>query len=544
VTEYSPADKARLREIQNLARAGELPRAADLSKQALASGIQHAFLYSVIAMQLEGEGKIEEAAATLRLGLSHFADDVGCLHALGLCLLRLEQPEAAQPLFERVTSLREDFAPALVGLGQAFEASGSMHAAESRYRRALVLQPGNIMAEAGLASVLGRRGEHAEAHALALKVLAAEPNYPQAAMIAAEAEIALRRPADAERRMLALAQDARVNAVERSLAFSILGDALDRQGRAADAFAAYAESNEMRRIHYAPVHGTGQGTLAYARELLAWFREHPASDLLPVVPPEVSESPAIGHAFLLGFPRSGTTLLEQVLARHPLVAALEERETLHDSVLEFMRTPAGLARLGLATEADLVPFRRAYWKRVSDAGVVANRKVFVDKHPLNGLKLPLITRLFPEARILLAIRDPRDVVLSCFRRRFRMSAPYYELLSLQGAAALYDAVMQLTRELTEQMQLRVHVVRMERVIEDFEAEVGAVCAFLNIEWSDRMREFAAGARERGVATASGAQLARGLNSAGVGEWRRYRAELEPVLPTLNGWAAHFGYEKD
>ena len=158
MTDYSLAEQARLREIQNLARAGELPRAADLSKQALAAGIQHAFLYSVIAMQLEGEGKVEDAAATLRLGLTHFGDDIGCLHALGLCLLRLEQPEAAQPLFERVTELREDFAPAFVGLGQAFEASGSMHAAESRYRRALALQPGNLMAEAGLASVLGRRG--------------------------------------------------------------------------------------------------------------------------------------------------------------------------------------------------------------------------------------------------------------------------------------------------------------------------------------------------------------------------------------------------
>jgi tetratricopeptide (TPR) repeat protein len=544
VTELTSAERAQLREIQGLAKSGDLPRAAVLSRQALADGIRHAFLYSVVAAHLEADGRIEDAAATLRQGLERFPDDVGCLHALGLSLLRLEDPESAQPLFERVTELLPDFAPAYIGLGQALEAGGSMHAAESRYRRALALQPGNIMAEAGLASVLGRRGDHDEAHALAERVLATEPNYPQAAMVAAEAEVALRRPADAECRMTALSKDTRVNAVERALALSILGDARDRQDQAADAFAAYTESNELRRVHYARDFGAGQGTLAYARDLLAWFREHPARDLMPVLPPEVSDSPAIGHAFLLGFPRSGTTLLEQVLARHPLVAALEERETLQDSVREFMRTPADLARLGLASETDLAPFRRLYWKRVGDAGVVANRKVFVDKHPLNGLKLPLITRLFPEARVLLAIRDPRDVVLSCFRRRFRMSAPYYELLSLQGAAELYDSVMQLTRELTDQMQLRVHVVRMERLIQNFEAEVGGVCAFLNIEWSDRMREFAEGARERGVATASGAQLSRGLSSAGVGEWRRYRAQLAPVLPTLNRWAAHFGYEND
>ncbi len=224
--------------------------------------------------------------------------------------------------------------------------------------------------------------------------------------------------------------------VERSLALSVLGDALDRQDRAAEAFAAYTESNQLRRKHYAPVYSGSQGTLAYAQSLLQWFRQHPARDLLAVLPPEVSDSPAIGHAFLLGFPRSGTTLLEQVLASHPRVVALEERETLQDAVSAFMKSPSDLARLGLTTEAELVPYRRQYWQRVADASVTANGKVFIDKHPLNGLKLPLIARLFPEARILLALRDPRDVVLSCFRRRFRMSAPYYEMLTLETAAAL------------------------------------------------------------------------------------------------------------
>jgi len=282
--------------------------------------------------------------------------------------------------------------------------------------------------------------------------------------------------------------------------------------------------------------------LNYARGLRQWLRQHPARDLLAVLPPEVSDSPAIGHAFLIGFPRSGTTLLEQVLACHPLVASLEERETLQDAVSAFMKSPSDLARLGLTPEADMNPYRRKYWQRVTEASVTPNGKLFLDKHPLNGLKLPLIARLFPEAKILLAIRDPRDVVLSCFRRRFRMSAPYFEMLTLETAAAFYDCVMEITHELIEQLQLRVHVVQLERLIARFENEVGSVCTFLELSWNDRMLDFAAGARERGVATASGAQLSKGLNAGGVGEWRRYREQLAPVLPTLDKWAARFGYE--
>jgi hypothetical protein len=329
--------------------------------------------------------------------------------------------------------------------------------------------------------------------------------------------------------------------VERSLAWSVLGDALDRQDRTAEAFAAYVESNQLRRVHYAPTFGAEQGTLAYARSLRQWFQGFPAEDLLPVLPPEVAESTSVRHGFLIGFPRSGTTLLEQVIGAHPYVVTLEERETLRDSVAAFMKKPADLSRLGLASEAELEPFRRSYWRRVGEAGVIADGNLFIDKHPFNGLKLPLIARLFPGARILLAIRDPRDVVLSCFRRRFRMSAPYYEFLTLESAAGLYDCVMQITHDLIERLRLPVHVVRMERLIGQFEQEARSVCAFLKIGWSDQMREFASSARARGVATASGAQISRGLNAGGVGEWRRYRAQLAPVLTTLDRWVERYGY---
>jgi tetratricopeptide (TPR) repeat protein len=533
----------RLRAVKSALQSSGVDAAATLAEGALAAGLAHPFLLNVVALKHEADGRLSDAAATLRRGLELAADDVGCLHALGLVALRLEEPDEARACFEKVVELKREFAPAHVGLGQALEAIGLLTAAEARFQRALTLAPDNLLAEAGLAAILGRRGEHAAARSRALRVLAAQPNYPPAAMVAAEADIALGEAVRAENTLRVLLADTRLSAVERSLGLSVLGDALDRQRREADAFGAYAESNRVRREHYAPAFGE-RGTLQYANDLRAWLRVHPASDLLSVLPPEAAPSPARGHVFLIGFPRSGTTLLEQVLAAHPFVAALEERETLIDGVREFMRTPADLARLGLASEADLAPLRDSYWRRVADAGVVVRGNVFVDKHPLNGLKLPLIGRLFPDARILIALRDPRDVVWSCFRRRFRMSAPYYELLTLAGAAGLYDAVMDITQDLIPALQLRAHPLHLERLVADFDGEVGSVCDFLDIDFSPQMREFAARSRERGVATASGAQIARGLNAGGAGEWRRYRAQLAPVLPLLAPWVARFGYAAD
>jgi tetratricopeptide (TPR) repeat protein len=539
----TPEVRDRLRAVRTTLQTGDVTGAAAAAVRLIGEGVNHPFLCNTIAMELEARGQLTEAETRLREGLALDANDVGSLHALGLLLLRRERPDEARVLFERVVELHPDFAPAHAALGQALEAVAELGAAEASYAAALARDSNNLLARAGLASVYGRRGDRAAARKLGAEVLAAEPNYPPAAMLVAEAEIADGDTAQARARLHALLEDPRLTPVERSLAFSTLGDALDRERRSAEAFDAYRDSNDMRRAYYAAEFG-GPGTLDYARELRDWLRANGARDLLTVVPPEVTNSPANGHAFLIGFPRSGTTLLEQILAGHPRVKALEERDTLVDSVRAFMRSPGDLARLGLSGDAELAPLREAYWRRVSEAGVFVNRNLFIDKHPLNGLKLPLIARLFPEARILLALRDPRDVIWSCYRRRFRMNAPMYELLSLETAAALYDAVMEITQILIRDLELRVHRVQLERLVADFDNEARAVCAFLDLPWDEKMRDFAATARARGVATPSGAQVVRGLNSGGVGEWRRYREQLAPVLPVLAPWVERFGYEPD
>jgi hypothetical protein len=253
---------------------------------------------------------------------------------------------------------------------------------------------------------------------------------------------------------------------------------------------------------------------------------------------------ARGHVFLLGFPRSGTTLLEVILEGHPDVVSLEEKESLIDSVNEFMRRPEDLERLYRVTPAVLESLRAAYWRRVAGEGVDVAGKMFVDKYPFNTLKLPLIARLFPEAKILFACRDPRDIVLSCFRHRFKMNAPIYELLSIEGAARYYDAVMQLLIRLTSALTLEPCLVRHEDLVTEFAREMKRICTFLGLEWTPAMGDFALRTKGRAVLTPSTAQLVRGLSTEGLGQWRRYRAQLALVLPTLEPWVKRFYYDPD
>jgi hypothetical protein len=168
--------------------------------------------------------------------------------------------------------------------------------------------------------------------------------------------------------------------------------------------------------------------------------------------------------------------------------------------------------------------------------------VFVDKHPLNTLKLPLIARLFPAAKILFACRDPRDIVLSCFRHRFRMSAPIFELLTIDGAARYYDAVMQLLVRLTSLLAFDVCLVRHEDVVTEFAREMKRVCDFLALQWAPAMGDFALRTQQRPVLTPSTAQLVRGLSTEGIGQWRRYRSQLAPVQSILAPWVKRFYYD--
>jgi hypothetical protein len=223
------------------------------------------------------------------------------------------------------------------------------------------------------------------------------------------------------------------------------------------------------------------------------------------------------------------------------VVTLEEQEALAEGVRRFLREPSDLTALARASEADLDAVRAAYWKDVRAAGCEPAGKVFIDRYPLNTLKLPLIARLFPDAKILFAVRDPRDVVWSCYRRRFQMSSPMYQFLTLDGAAAFYDATFAMKARLDEVLPLDQHVIRHEDLLADFEGEMRAICGFIGVEWREAMRDVAARTADRAIATPSTAQLARGLNSDGAGAWRRYAGPMGPALPILKPWIERFGY---
>ncbi|HLZ76815.1 tetratricopeptide repeat-containing sulfotransferase family protein [Phenylobacterium sp.] len=530
-------------EIRAAVDARNYDLASQLAERAVAAGVEHPVIFNLAALKCEQEQRFDDAVALLERAVALAPNDAAARNALGLTLNRLERHAEALAQFDRAVAAAPTFDGAHTARGGALEALGRLTEADAAFRRALELQPESLGAMAGLANLMSRRGAHAEARGLAERVLTAQPGFPDAVNVVAAAELAAGDAPAAQARLEAVIADPRLTAQQLAIAQGLLGDTLDAQDRIAEAFTAYAACNMGLWRAYAPSYGQ-PSALAFAQQMIERLDEIGPDAWRAQRRTEAEAAPdsAPGHVFLLGFPRSGTTLLEQVLASHPAVEALEERETLTDAMRAFLGAPDDLHRLAQADERELAPLRAAYWERVRAEGAEVAGKLFVDKHPLNTLKLPLIARLFPDAKILFAQRDPRDVVLSCYRRRFAMSGSAYQLLTLPGAAGYYDAAMRIAALLEPALGARTHVVRHEALIADFDAVVGAVCQFLGLSWTDAMRGFAERTRDRGIATPSGAQLAGGLSAEGVGQWRRYHQQLAPALPKLAPWVERFGYE--
>jgi hypothetical protein len=278
--------------------------------------------------------------------------------------------------------------------------------------------------------------------------------------------------------------------------------------------------------------------------LAAYLESTPEERWKAKAQPKAAAGAPREHVFLLGFLRSGTTLLERILDMHPDVVNLEERDTLAALSQQFMSIPAGLNRLTALEGKALDDARESYWHGVRAFGVEPNGKVFIDKQPLNTFNLPLIAKLFPEARILFAVRDPRDVLFSCFRRHFEVNPVMYEFLDLVSGARFYDAVMNVGEISRQKLPLTLLEHRYEDMIADFDGRVRAVCDFLNIEWTDAMRDFSSKARETTIRSPSAAQVRKPLYGEGVGQWRRYAQEFAPAQPILARWIERFGYRMD
>jgi tetratricopeptide (TPR) repeat protein len=536
---------ARLAAIEEAVRGADRIAAINKAVDALKQGVRHPLVWGLVAEGLELQGRKAEALRLLQLSADAAPDVAQTWFRLGRILFSLDHRVEARDALDRGLTITPGDYGALIDAGTVCLRLAELVAAAGHFRRAAEVDPEAAEPLSALAVVAALEGDMSAARTFATRALAISPRLVSAQIAIARADAAEGAPGLAEQRLTALMERQDLTDAQRVDIFDLRAECRDALDRCADAFDDYASRNatmlQMETPKFAVAGRETQGERA--RRIAEWLETTPSNAWAKSAGPDtVGALEARRHVFLVGFPRSGTTLLERVLTSHPDIIALEEIDALGVAGKSLLDTDMGLKNLRELNSEEAIGRRRLYWNGVRQAmGEAIRNRIFVDKMPLHTVALPLISRLFPDARILFALHDPRDVVLSCFRRRFRINAAMFEFLSLEGAARYYDTVMRLAASARDRLPLNLIDVRHEAVVADFDREIRKVLDFVEAPWDPLVRDFAT--QVRAIAkTPSAPQVARGLNADGVAQWRRYQAQLAPVAPVLAPWVDRFGYD--
>jgi tetratricopeptide (TPR) repeat protein len=384
-----------------------------------------------------------------------------------------------------------------------------------------------------------------DAGALVDRALTLNPAHPPALLARARLARLAGRLDEAERLIRSFVEKPHPDAWAHAQTWYELGGILDRQGRYDEAMPAFLEAKgklrpqasmfiEKRRVECTRL--KVMQTNITADMLTRWSRPDPA--LLP----------SRRLALLCGHPRSGTTLLEQVLDSHPDIVSADETDIFKDDTFPALKRASPVEGYMLdVLESVPIPALcrlRADYFRFMDLSIgnPIGDRLLLDKNPSLTFMIPAFIRVFPEAKYLVALRDPRDVCLSCFMQPLSLNPISASYLTLEGTAEEYANLMSILTTLRPLMASPFLEIRYEDMVEDLESVARKTLEFLGVPWDARVLGFDEHARKKLVRSPTYADVAKPVYKRAMGRWNNYRKYLEPALPKLEPFAKSFGYE--
>ena len=449
--------------------------------------------------------------------------DVAALHTLGVLASARLDDSAAVVYLSRCTTLAPDHAPYHQDLGRLHALAGRHAPALACLQRALALQPKQLQALStltDLADVLERSGQHDRAW----RLLA--PRVQQGQVDEDMAPVAMRlldhagQTAQAISLARGLLAQPPADLAPRRFLLQMLGRLLEKTGDTDAAFQAFSDAKKTEGQRFNPD--------AYAREIDALITCFSTAAMARL--PRASQSSAT-PVFIACMPRSGSTLVEQVLHAHPHAHGAGEIPLLHQAVVDMpaqlgvsLPYPHCVASLG---QGDVDRMAADYLRRITALAPAATR--ISNKHLLNYLHLGLIALLFPGARVIHIRRQPLDNGLACFMS----SLPPGTMLWADDLGHIGFAFKQYARLMAHWQQtlaLPMLEVQYEDLVTDTETQIRRITDFCGLPWDERCLRF--WEAERVVLTPSYNQVRQPIFRTAMDRWRRYEAHLQPLVQAL------------
>jgi len=516
-------------------------------------------------------GNYQQAVEKLRQYTEAFPDDPEGLLELGFALEAGGNPAEASDFYAEIKSRHHDYfekvfekadvfftqdynrlakmwlvraekiapkdANIFFNLGRRYGYLGMMQDAERTLKAAIRMRPlGHYYRE--LADLYERANQLAKASAFARVPLQQFPDDPFLNLTLAKCE---KRQGEEKAalaridRVLDIAKETQV----KSALLNLKGQILDRADRIEQAYQAFQASKDVAFDGDCDLRTAKQVPYEIMSTLMA-------SDFTSLPKFSFAQDCKTGlkqMVFFMGFPRSGTTLVQHILDSHPETVTLDEKQVIRApiSVVDKMkgRFPAAIFDLTYEQAKDL---RAIYLREIGNFVKTGPETVFIEKLPLNITSLPLIRTIFPEAKILFGLRHPFASCLSCLMQMFSMNRAMANLISIDEITRFYQAQMDVWIKSEKDLPLDYQYIRYEDVVADLEKETRKLVAFLDLEWVPEMMSYAENARAKGIIqTPSYSQVVRPIYKDSLERWRLYEAYFAPYRDRLAPYCEKFGY---
>jgi tetratricopeptide (TPR) repeat protein len=495
-----------------------------------------------LALIMLGKGNLGEAEHHARNAIRIAPENPQAHNLMGMIMTEANRPQIGEYHYRRVMEITGQREPILLAnLAWNLKNQGRMKEARELYEESVKAGPDVRQTLLGYARLEEADRNFEAAGAILDKAEGLSPNDQGVRLSRAVLLGRMRRYDEA-----VAAIDASADAEGRLGPNELLekGRLLDQLGRYDDAWAAFAEGKRLGREL------SGQVYLdAEAGQLIDRLRNFFTGGRLRLVPRANVRTDVPQPIFILGFPRSGTTLVEQTLSAHPKIAAGDELPLIHEvsAIMPRMLAsplgyPEALAELWMGDHReDLDNLRDYYLQKVRQMGVLREGATrFTDKMPLNETHLGLIALLFPEAPLIHVLRHPLDIMVSAYSNAFTHG--FFCASDLETAARHYVRVMDLVQHYRGEMTLRYLPIRYEDIVADQENSVRAMLSFVGEDFHKACLTFHK--NRRYARTASYAQVAEPLYERSVYRHKHYRAHLEPVVEILRPVIERLGYTVD
>ena len=553
---------------------GKLDEAIAACNKALSIKPDYAEAYNNMGNALQDQGKLDEAIAAYNKALSIKPDYADAYYNMGVTLQAQGKLDEAIAAYNKALSIKPDYAASYNNMGVTLQAQGKLDEAIAAYNKALSIKPDYAAAYNNMGVILKAQGKLDEAIAAYNKALSIKPDYADAWSNGADAlekwnklkelDLWLERafqifkpvPSDLsfmKSKLLWRNKDTQ-EAIKliSNIDFETITpirkqDYLNLKAKCFEASKnydlAYDCFKNMNALAIKSNDYLGLDPESYfqnIRKQLTGLKSNSLKNPANLI----SEQTDLVPVFLVGFPRSGTTLLDTILRSHSSIDVVEEQPMV-GSAKAFIQK-SGYSEIGQDLPQEvLVGARKAYITELDKhIQTLDSKSIFIDKLPLNILQIPLIRQLYPQAKFILALRHPLDTILSCWMQNFKLNSAMAIMVDLDRIVEFYCVAMQTFKICRAKYNLSVHEIRYEDLLEDLSGETSALLKFLDLDWEVQMENYQETALKRGrIATPSYSQVVQPIYKEAKYRWLHYEKHLRQYVAEVEPWIDEYGYSK-